>query len=62
MTPTPEVVPIIIAIKDVCTLTSLSRTAINNLRSTGTFPVEVELGTRRIGLFAPRSWLGSRRA
>lgn len=39
---------ILISINDVCSLTSLSRTSINKLRSGDQFPAEVSLGERRI--------------
>ncbi|WP_457578985.1 helix-turn-helix transcriptional regulator [Ensifer adhaerens] len=39
---------ILISMRDVCALTSLSRTMINRLRSTGQFPAAVELGERRV--------------
>ncbi|WP_234824429.1 helix-turn-helix transcriptional regulator [Ensifer adhaerens] len=34
--------------KEVCALTSLSRTTVNRLRSQGGFPAQVELGERRV--------------
>jgi len=40
--------PILIPMKDVCALTSLSRTMVNRLRSQGRFPQMVELGERRV--------------
>lgn len=40
--------PILISMKDVCALTSLSRTMVNRLRSQGRFPTPVELGERRV--------------
>ena len=41
-------VPTLISINDIVRLTSLSRTAINKHRAAGSFPVEVQLGDRRI--------------
>lgn len=40
--------PILIPMKEVCALTSLSRTMVNRLRSQGRFPDVVELGDRRV--------------
>lgn len=40
--------PILIPMKEVCALTSLSRTMVNRLRSQGRFPEAVELGERRV--------------
>nr|WP_246812727.1 AlpA family phage regulatory protein [Ensifer sp. ENS07] len=39
---------ILISMRDVCTLTSLSRTMVNRLRVAGRFPGAVELGERRV--------------
>ncbi len=39
---------ILIPMKEVCTLTSLSRTMVNRLRVAGRFPAAVELGERRV--------------
>ncbi|MCM2436239.1 helix-turn-helix transcriptional regulator [Agrobacterium rosae] len=38
----------LISVKEVCKLTSLSRTMITNLRAQGRFPAAVSLGERRI--------------
>ena len=40
--------PALMSIKEACALTSLSRTAINNLRRAGAYPGAVDLGERRI--------------
>jgi prophage regulatory protein len=40
--------PALMSIREACALTSLSRTAINNLRRAGGFPPAVDLGERRI--------------
>jgi len=40
--------PILISMKEVCALTSLSRTMVNRLRLAGRFPASVELGERRV--------------
>ncbi|SDN84123.1 AlpA family transcriptional regulator [Ensifer sp. YR511] len=40
--------PILIPMKEVCALTSLSRTMINRLRVAGRFPDAVELGEHRV--------------
>ncbi|MEF2549983.1 AlpA family phage regulatory protein [Aurantimonas sp. A2-1-M11] len=40
--------PRLISLNDVCSLTSLSRTAINKFRVSGDFPVDVRLGEKRI--------------
>lgn len=40
--------PALISMRDTCAITSLSRTAINNRRSEGTFPEPVSLGPKRI--------------
>lgn len=44
--------PALISLNDVCERTSLSRTAINNHRSAGTFPKSVALGEKRIAFVA----------
>lgn len=41
-------IPRLISIKDVCKLTSLSRTSIDKLRKSGNFPKDVKLGPKRI--------------
>lgn len=38
----------LISMKQVCNLTSLSRTMVNRLRSQGRFPEIVDLGDRRV--------------
>lgn len=40
--------PRLITLNDVCKLTTLSRTAINKFRFAGNFPIEVNMGDRRI--------------
>jgi len=40
--------PILISMKQVCALTSMSRTMVNRLRSQGRFPEIVDLGDRRV--------------
>lgn len=58
----PPVDPVLISINDVCGLTSLSRTAINNLRRTGRFPAEVMLGEKRIAFVRAEviAWIDGR--
>ena len=53
---------IIISLNDVCTMCSLSRTAINKHRASGQFPLEVILGERRIGFVKTEvlAWLQAR--
>ena len=46
--PDQKPIPILIPMKEVCTLTSLSRTMVNRLRVAGRFPEAVELGERRV--------------
>ena len=43
-----DAVPNLLSIKDVCRITTLSRTAINKYRTSGDFPKAVELGEKRI--------------
>lgn len=54
--------PPIISIKTAAAMTSLSRPAINALRNTGTFPVAVRLGERRIGFVRQEvdQWISDR--
>lgn len=40
--------PRLVSLNQVCDMTSLSRTAINNFRLRGDFPAEVNMGDRRI--------------
>lgn len=40
--------PALISLNDVCRLTSLSRTSINNYRAAGEFPRAVNLGLKRV--------------
>lgn len=47
-----ESVPNLLSIKDVCRITTLSRTAINKFRDAGKFPKAVELGEKRIAFVA----------
>lgn len=53
---------IIISVNDVCEMTSLSRTAISNIRAAGGFPREVPLGERRIGFVRTEviEWIDAR--
>lgn len=53
---------VIISINRVCEMTSLSRTAINNIRAAGQFPKEVVLGERRIGFVKAEvlAWIDDR--
>lgn len=44
--------PVLISLNEVCRLTSLSRTQINNYRNQGRFPVAVPLGDKRIAFVA----------
>jgi prophage regulatory protein len=43
----------LISVKEVCKITSLSRTSISQLRNSGHFPAAVSLGERRV------AWLRS---
>lgn len=54
--------PVLLSMKDVCQRTSLSRTAINNMRSKGRFPPPVYLGERRIAFVAAEvdQWIADR--
>lgn len=54
--------PTLISLNDACNLTSLSRTAINKLRTAGKFPQAVELGDRRIAFVREEveAWITSR--
>jgi len=40
--------PALVSLKEVCRITSLSRTAINQRRKDGTFPAAVSLGDKRV--------------
>lgn len=53
---------VIISIKDVCNMTSLSRTAVNNWRRTGQFPQHVQLGEKRLGFVKTEvlAWINQR--
>lgn len=52
----------LMSIRDVCSLTSLSRSAINAYRERGTFPMAVELGAKRIAFLERevREWIEAR--
>lgn len=54
--------PKLISIKNVCDLTSLSRTAINRHRSAGNFPKAVILGEKRVTFVADEinEWINQR--
>lgn len=54
--------PILIPMKEVCALTSLSRTMVNRLRSQGRFPDAVELGDRRVAFVRSEvlAWIDER--
>ncbi|QVQ38171.1 AlpA family phage regulatory protein [Pseudochrobactrum algeriensis] len=55
-------IPNLISLNDACTLTSLSRTAINNFRSEGKFPEAVALSDRRIAFVRSEvvAWIDGR--
>lgn len=54
--------PNLISLNDCCDLTSLSRTAINKMRSEGKFPEPVNLGEKRIAFVRSEviAWLEER--
>lgn len=52
-----------ISLNDVCQVTSLSRTMINNLRAEGRFPIPTEIGGRLVFLESEvLAWLAARMA
>jgi prophage regulatory protein len=53
---------VLVSLNQVCTMTSLSRTAINNRRRDGDFPLPVDLGERRIGFVKTEvlAWIDAR--
>jgi prophage regulatory protein len=53
---------ILISLRDVCALTSLSRTMINRLRGVSDFPAEVAMGERRIAFVREEvvAWIDAR--
>ncbi|MCV9997667.1 AlpA family phage regulatory protein [Pararhizobium sp. YC-54] len=57
-----ENTPTLLSIKDVCALTSLSRTGINKARAIGRFPQAVEIHGRRIAFVRAEvlDWINSR--
>ncbi len=54
--------PFLISLNEVCSLTSLSRTAINNFRRRAEFPEEVNMGERRVAFVRTEvfEWIQSR--
>ncbi|NKB83749.1 helix-turn-helix transcriptional regulator [Brucella grignonensis] len=54
--------PTLISLNDCCSLTSLSRTAINKMRADGRFPEPVNLGEKRIAFVRSEvvAWLEAR--
>ncbi|MBJ3783861.1 helix-turn-helix transcriptional regulator [Devosia sediminis] len=54
--------PLIISVKDVCKLTSLSRASISKIRAAGNFPTTVQLGEKRIGFVRAevQAWIDAR--
>lgn len=54
--------PLIISVKDVCKLTSLSRAFVSKIRAEGKFPAPVHLGEKRIGFVRAEveAWLNER--
>ncbi|MBZ7920577.1 AlpA family phage regulatory protein [Ensifer adhaerens] len=54
--------PILIPMKEICALTSLSRTMVNRLRVAGRFPDAVELGERRVAFVRSEvlAWIDER--
>ena len=53
---------VLISIRDVCRMVSLSRTAISKLRAAGRFPKEVALGERRVAFVKTEvvAWIDER--
>jgi prophage regulatory protein len=58
----PNTAPLIISVKDVCQLTTLSRAFISKVRRNGNFPAPVHLGEKRIGFVRTEveAWLEAR--
>lgn len=54
--------PRLVSLNDVCEMTSLSRTAINNFRARGEFPEEVQIGVKRIAFVGDEvdAWINAR--
>lgn len=54
--------PALISLNDVCRLTSLSRTSINNYRAAGEFPRAVNLGLKRVAFVRAEvlAWVNDR--
>jgi len=54
--------PALVSLREVCAMTSLSRTAINQRRAAGEFPDPVPLGDRRIAFVRAEveSWIRER--
>lgn len=54
--------PRLVSLNQVCAMTSLSRTAINNHRAAGTFPKPIPLGERRIAFVRSEveAWISER--
>ena len=54
--------PALVSLKEVCRITSLSRTAINQRRKDGTFPAAVSLGDKRVAFVRSEvdSWIRAR--
>lgn len=54
--------PALVSIRDVCAMTSLSRTFINKRRVAGQFPKPVELGEKRIAFVRAEveAWIAER--
>ncbi|MPT25265.1 MAG: AlpA family phage regulatory protein [Starkeya sp.] len=52
----------LVSLNDVCKMTSLSRTAINQKRAAGTFPQAVPLGEKRIAFLRSEvdAWIEER--
>lgn len=57
-----QISPTLLSMKQVCKLTSLSRTMINKYRSAGTFPDAVQLGEKRIAFVESevQTWIWER--
>lgn len=62
MTPANDNLPRLMSFNEVCTETTLSRCAVNALRSARLFPPAVQLGERRIGFVRAEvnAWIDQR--
>ncbi|KQZ99564.1 transcriptional regulator [Mesorhizobium sp. Root157] len=62
MTPDNDNQPRLVSMNDACRLTSMSRTMLNRLRTTGDFPLAVPLGERRVAFVRSevQAWISDR--